>query len=330
MSGCVLLIQNQENKNSMTTGKLIKIKEAADILGVTGQTVKNWCKSGVLHSVNRGNVWYVNSEEVKALTQSITDVENSKRLLKEEKSKYMSETRQYNEFREQLRNEFQIDKLYHYSFKKLIATKYFQIITDILLMSKSLSEKQANILNSLLEGESIPSLAERYGITVKTMHHTICRAIREVSEVHKLKEKMIYLQDLEDKNRNLQHGVEVLKRELQQLNYSIIKEKGIDEQTVDEKFRKMCNLLSMRVREYGECLSVRTINCLLGHNMETVGDVVRHSKEEILKMRHIGRRVISELEDFVELLGLSFGMDVDSYYIAYSQLVNNNNKPEQQ
>jgi len=60
-------------------------------------------------------------------------------------------------------------------------------------------------------------------------------------------------------------------------------------------------------------LSVRALNCLKTAEVETIGDLVPFSKNELLKFRNFGKKSMNELEEFLHSKGLDFGMDVRSY-----------------
>ena len=60
-------------------------------------------------------------------------------------------------------------------------------------------------------------------------------------------------------------------------------------------------------------LSVRALNCLKSADLETLGDLARIPKNELMKFRNFGKKSLNELEDKLESLNLSFGMDVSKY-----------------
>lgn len=60
-------------------------------------------------------------------------------------------------------------------------------------------------------------------------------------------------------------------------------------------------------------LSVRALNCLKSAEVETLGDLVVFNKTDLLKFRNFGKKSLSELEELLANLGLSFGMDISKY-----------------
>ena len=58
-------------------------------------------------------------------------------------------------------------------------------------------------------------------------------------------------------------------------------------------------------------LTVRSLNVLKSNNCETLGDVVKLTKEEISKYRNMGKKSYIEINDFLTKLGLHWGMNPD-------------------
>ena len=60
-------------------------------------------------------------------------------------------------------------------------------------------------------------------------------------------------------------------------------------------------------------LSVRALNCLKAAEVETLGDLVQFNKNDLLKFRNFGKKSLSELEELLDSMSLSFGMEVSKY-----------------
>jgi DNA-directed RNA polymerase subunit alpha len=60
-------------------------------------------------------------------------------------------------------------------------------------------------------------------------------------------------------------------------------------------------------------LSVRALNCLKAADVETLGELVVFNKTDLLKFRNFGKKSLTELDDLLESLSLSFGMDIAKY-----------------
>ena len=81
----------------------------------------------------------------------------------------------------------------------------------------------------------------------------------------------------------------------------------------DEDVLHMRQLLKTKLSD--QDLSVRALNCLKAAEVETVGDLVRFNRNDLLKFRNFGKKSLSELDDLLSTLNLHFGMDVSIYKI---------------
>ena len=82
-------------------------------------------------------------------------------------------------------------------------------------------------------------------------------------------------------------------------------------QEFDEEILHMRQLLKTKLVDMN--LSVRALNCLKAADVETLGDLVQYNKTDLLKFRNFGKKSLSELDDLLESLHLSFGTDISKY-----------------
>ena len=79
----------------------------------------------------------------------------------------------------------------------------------------------------------------------------------------------------------------------------------------DEDILHMRQLLKTKLTE--QDFSVRALNCLKAAEVETLGELVRFQRSDLLKFRNFGKKSLSELDELLESLNLHFGMDVAKY-----------------
>lgn len=79
----------------------------------------------------------------------------------------------------------------------------------------------------------------------------------------------------------------------------------------DEDVLHMRQLLKTKLSD--QDLSVRALNCLKAAEVETVGDLVRFNRNDLLKFRNFGKKSLTELDELLTSLNLKFGMDVSIY-----------------
>jgi len=79
----------------------------------------------------------------------------------------------------------------------------------------------------------------------------------------------------------------------------------------DEEVLHMRQMLKTKLVDMD--LSVRALNCLKAADVETLGDLVSFNRNDLLKFRNFGKKSLTELEDLLVNLNLSFGMDISKY-----------------
>lgn len=84
---------------------------------------------------------------------------------------------------------------------------------------------------------------------------------------------------------------------------------GVEE--FDEEVLHMRQLLKTKLTDLE--LSVRALNCLKAADVTTLGELVSNHRHDLLKFRNFGKKSLTELEEKLEGLNLTFGMDVSKY-----------------
>ncbi|MEE3447437.1 MAG: DNA-directed RNA polymerase subunit alpha [Bacteroidales bacterium] len=79
----------------------------------------------------------------------------------------------------------------------------------------------------------------------------------------------------------------------------------------DEQILHMRQLLKTKLVDLD--LSVRALNCLKAADVETLAELVVFNKNDLLKFRNFGKKSLTELDDLLANLDLSFGMDISKY-----------------
>jgi DNA-directed RNA polymerase subunit alpha len=79
----------------------------------------------------------------------------------------------------------------------------------------------------------------------------------------------------------------------------------------DEDALHMRQLLKTKLADMN--LSVRALNCLKAADVETLGELVKYQKNDLLKFRNFGKKSLTELDELLKNLKLDFGMDISKY-----------------
>ena len=86
----------------------------------------------------------------------------------------------------------------------------------------------------------------------------------------------------------------------------------------DEEVLHMRQLLKTKLVDMD--LSVRALNCLKSADVETLGELVVFNKTDLLKFRNFGRKSLTELDELLAGLNLSFGMDTMRHNKKFNHL----------
>jgi len=79
----------------------------------------------------------------------------------------------------------------------------------------------------------------------------------------------------------------------------------------DEEVLHMRQILKTKLVDMD--LSVRALNCLKAADVDTLGELVTYNRNDLLKFRNFGKKSLTELDDLLENMGLTFGMDTSKY-----------------
>ncbi|MEG0032695.1 MAG: DNA-directed RNA polymerase subunit alpha [Mucinivorans sp.] len=88
-------------------------------------------------------------------------------------------------------------------------------------------------------------------------------------------------------------------------------EKKVAVEEFDEDVLHLRQLLQTSLTEHD--LSVRALNCLKTAEVETLGDLVKFHRADLLKFRNFGKKSLTELDELLAAKDLHFGMDVTKY-----------------
>ena len=92
---------------------------------------------------------------------------------------------------------------------------------------------------------------------------------------------------------------------------TIDSEEKQDNEEFDEEILHMRQLLKNKLIDLD--LSVRALNCLKAADVETLSDLVVFNRSDLLKFRNFGKKSLTELDELLNNMNLSFGMDISKY-----------------
>lgn len=293
--------------------KLIQVTEAAKRLGVSRQTLENWGKYGVLkiRSVGNGNKsHWVDADTIDALGDSIKDVARAQCNIERLRDEVLKEE---TELRNRVR-ELRHDIIFTNKVGAICNCEDFYLtIPDMMHELTVISSRECEITKGIIRGETTEDLSEAYGLSrtrIRQIYYKVLRKFRYLEQVRQcLSENIRLNKEVESMRADLR----LLNREL---NIQREEERRLAEMEEEERIKYITEhdrVLKLYATRLVDCnISVRSLNCLKSLDIDTIGDLCKASKTDLLKARNFGKKSLSELDDFLDSKGLTFGTDVDA------------------
>jgi DNA-directed RNA polymerase subunit alpha len=169
--------------------------------------------------------------------------------------------------------------------------------------------------------ENMPVDAE-FGVIALDSIHTPIRNVKYSVENFRVEQKTDYEKlILEIKTDGSIHPKDALKEAAKILIYHFMlfsdekitldSDEKYQTEEFDEEVLHMRQLLKTKLVDMD--LSVRALNCLKAADVETLGDLCTFNKNDLLKFRNFGKKSLTELEDLLDQMNLTFGMDISKY-----------------
>ena len=285
-------------------------QEAADVLGVSPQSISNYAAKGLLHEVRRGPNSIYSREEVDALNSmtEFHDIESMQKAvdaMHEEMSQMHAQlSEKYGQLKEEFVHTITDGHPNHWF-------RYRQIIMKILDMAcdATLTGRDKDILFDALVFDTLQEIANRYGLTRERVRQIIERSIRRI----------VRFGDIADgRFKTATETIDGLKKKVDALEATIyaLEHPELGKPVVDcvnelERFRNTPPF-NVSLAEFG--LSIRAANCCRAADIDTLGDLVAHTRLQMMKLRNFGRKSLFELDDLLGKLKLDWGMWVDPDY----------------
>lgn len=292
--------------------------KAAEILGLSRQTISNYIEQGLIGScVGEHGILYVNSEDVEKYAQKYKMLAANEKMIDNKLKEVEAHKRAINVELTELRNRATANG-------KLAANAVGMLFGVINTMSylnitPKLSYREFQMLKDIINGMTYDELSFKYDLTTAR--------IRQI--VEKTCNKLTYnenaaIADIAT-NQDLRIVIDGLKKKLKAV------------QTSYDEYRRAKGDVPVSGavlpplilgKDINDCdFPVRILNMFRGYNVYTVGDLLRkfHGKSDIAKIRNLGKKSIYIILDFIEENNLSFKQDGESdedFYIRLNNLMN--------
>jgi excisionase family DNA binding protein len=279
--------------------KLISIQEAAKLLGITPQSVRNWINSGYIKGHKVGDHLVVNRETIEQYFDSLKDLAHLEKSVHDK-------TEQLREENIKLDNEI-IDILESRDKLEGARRGLFRWIAQYATMSSFglFTEKQQTVYREMMSMGDSEHVAKKLGITRSRVIEIFLNCLKIIAQTINLKKDKEKWEKLEKENQQLKFLTATLRQELEDLK---------DSKPVEpKKFKTEEELLNDKLNTsiYNFAFSIRAIHVLEGVGCKTLGDVKNLQKGDLRNIPNCGLKTIKDIEEVLEANGLSL-KDIES------------------
>lgn len=289
--------------------RMISRQEAALLLDMTPQSVSNWIDKGLIkgHYVE-GKQVMVDRHSIEVYFDKLSDLAFMEKRIDAMKAEL---TQLESSLQVKIKDMRKSDALFDEGNSSRVITATLQALYNV-AGEELLSWREREVLKDLFEGKSLYDVSREHYMSYSGMANLCVRSIAKIRELKKYPSLYKEYKELKAENQTLRLYVETLDRILATFQNKVDSEIPVTEPYDEdaEELSHLKELLSTRIRDLD--INMRTFNCLRAADAETLADVVRMSKNDLLRHRNFGKKCLTQLEDYIESLGLTFGMDVDS------------------
>lgn len=290
--------------------------KAAEILGVHPQTISNYMRDGLLsgYKDEKGNV-YVNGDDVEKYKQKYKLIAVNEKFLDMKLANLKAMRKDADKEIAELQHAMTGWK------KSYIVPQYVDFIKALyhVALVPGFYKREFEILTAFMDGEKLEDLAEKYGLARERVRQIVAKScLRFSSQTERIRNCIHYNDELELQVKSLKFAL----RQVQE-QYDAYRVKHSDKPLSVAAVPP--EILHKNISDFN--FSARVLNNLCNGKVEinTIGDLLMNfsSLEELRdKTRNLGRKSLSQIEDFMYDLGLVFIRPHESkeeYYIRLNE-----------
>ena len=291
-------------------------RKAAEILGLSRQTISNYIKQGIIGScVGEHGILYVNSEDVEKYAKKYKMLAANEKMIDDKLKEVEAHKRAINVELTELRNRATANG-------KLAANAVCMLFSVINAMSHlgitpKLGYRQYQILKDIINGMTYDELSIKYGLSATRIRQIVVMICNSLTDNEDTAIAEI------DTNQYLRNVIDGLKKKLKavQTSYDEYRRAKGEVPISDAILPPL--ILGKDVNDCG--FPVRILNMFKWCDIYTVGDLLRkfHGKSDLDKIRNIGAKSVCIILDFIEENNLSFEKNGESDEDFYIRLNNN-------
>ena len=294
-------------------------KKAAEILGLSRQTISNYIEQGLIGScVGEHGILYVNSEDVEKYAQKYKMLAANEKMIDDKLKEVEAHKRAINVELTELRNRATANG-------KLAANAVGMLFGVINAMSylnitPKLSYRESKLLKDIINGMTYDELSLKYDLTTTRIRQIVDKTCNKLTD-----NEDAAIADIAT-NQYLRNVIDGLKKNLKAV------------QTSYDEYRRAKGDVPISAavlpplilgKDVNDCnFPVRILNMFKRCDVYTVGDLLRkfHGKSDLDKIRNLGKKSVCIILDFIEENNLSFkknGESDEDFYIRLNNKLSN-------
>lgn len=308
-------------KREVTMARFISRQQAARLLDVTDQTVSNWISKGVIMCRMVGSQTMIDRTSIEKYFDTLTDLSSISDSISEERRRLETEKAQLDA---DLSDCLSARRLMGHDVPERLFYGVFRSLLSVASETR-LPYRSAAILSRLLQGQSLDSVSKEFDLSRERILQVVNRACFSISEMEDYDSLYESCRQKEHDLDDARCIIDSQKSRIAELEKTLeYRESARDELSV--RCRKLLGpdggeitkLLSTRIVDMK--LTTRSLNCLRAADIKTLGQLVSYKRSDLLKFRNFGEKSFIELDDIINSLGLSWGMDVGAILAADYEL----------
>ena len=294
-------------------------KKAAEILGLSRQTISNYIEQGLIGScVGEHGILYVNSEDVEKYAQKYKMLAANEKMIDDKLKEVEAHKRAINVELTELRNRATANG-------KLATNAVGMLFGVINAMSylnitPKLSYRESKLLKDIINGMTYDELSLKYDLTTTRIRQIVEKTCNKLTD-----NEDAAIADIAT-NQYLRNVIDGLKKNLNAV------------QTSYDEYRRAKGDVPISAavlpplilgKDVNDCnFPVRILNMFKWCDVYTVGDLLRkfHGKSDLDKIRNLGKKSVCIILDFIEENNLSFkknGESDEDFYIRLNNKLSN-------
>ena len=290
-------------------------KEAARWFGVDEQTISNWIKSGILTGRKIGGLVFVDKETVTCHSDTLQQLKQTEERLQ---SKLLEAKEREKSLDKRIEDIAKAETSVPTAMPQWMVKELFRAIINTAGYDV-LTSPEWQVLSDINDGLSISQTCDKNWISREVAMKRIRSAFRKIQAMKSFSEVRKECKKLQESNQILENMVDFLNKELKVARETIESKREAIELSYqnlppiyqgEDGIARLSKVLTQNILDCS--LSTRIVNALrCMDEIRTIGDIVIHEKRFFEGYRNLGKKSINDLEEFLELRDLSFGMDIE-------------------